>query len=97
MKIRVTNSNCRHIADDILSKKVIGNRRIHSLSSMFEKSKLIKKSGLTKDRNDNRIGFYYFKHPRKKIYFNVAKSFEYSKSGRKKYFYELYSITKEIQ
>lgn len=97
MKISVDRNNCKHIADDILANNVISERKIRYLNKWFNEAKLVKDETLYKTRTDHRVHFYYFKPPKKNIVFQVARSYDELPNGRRKYFYELYCITKNIQ
>ncbi len=97
MNIQVGRGSCKHVADDILSNKVISERRIRHLDKWFKDADLIKDETLYKPRTDHRVHFYYFKPPKKRIVFQVAKSYDELPNGRRKYFYELYCISKTIK
>lgn len=97
MNIRVDRSNCKHIADDIIANKVISERRIRHLDKWFKDADLIKDESLYKTRTDHRVHFYYFKPPKKRIVFQVAKSYDDLPNGRRKYFYELYCISRTVK
>lgn len=96
IKVETTNSGNGHIANDILSYRVVGQRIVHELDRLFKESSYYDDKGKIHSRNDNREHFFYFKHPKKKLYFHVARKVEVKRNGRKRYTYELYSITKDL-
>lgn len=96
IKVETTNSGNGHIANDILSYRVIGQRRVHELDRLFKESTYFDDKIKLHERDDNRDHFYYFKHPKKKLYFHVARKVEVKNNGRNRYTYELYSITKDL-
>ena len=95
--VKTTADGNDHIANDILKGDGVSERRIHQLGKLFEEAEYHSDNSLYKSRSDNRIHFYYFKHPKKKLYFHVAKKEYVMKNKRKRYIYELYSITKDLK
>ena len=96
IKVETTNTGIGHIANDILSYKVIGKRRVYMLDKLFNESTYFDDKGKLHPRNDNRDHFFYFKHPKRRLYFHVARKIEVKRNGRKRYTYELYSITRDL-
>jgi copper homeostasis protein CutC len=97
MTVKTTTDGNDHISNNILKGDGVSERRIHQLGKLFEEAEYHSDNSLYKSRSDNRIHFYYFKHPKKKLYFHVAKKEYVMKNKRKRYIYELYSITKDLK
>lgn len=97
INVSIVSDDVKHLANDVLTKNVIGKDKAGKLAKYFKNSYFKKSSGLYKSRNDKIDKFYYFKTRGRKLYFNVARYTKTLKSGKKIHTYRLHAITKKIK
>ena len=97
IKIKFNRKGIKHVADDILTKKLeISKDELSKLDNYLREATYIKSLGLYKERKDNIQRFYYFKDKNKNLYYNVAEEVNKLKSGKIVVDRIVYAITKRI-
>ena len=99
--IHIENEDYKHLAYNIVDKKVIASTKVKKLNKQLNNSYFKKTSELYKDRPDDNIDkFHYLKVRGRRIYFNIAR-YKYERKGKRKgtfyYKYRLHAITKNCK
>ena len=71
--VEVRGKDYKHLANDIMDKKVIFSSKVNKLAKQLRNSYCKKVTGLYKSRKDNIDKFYYMKVKGRKLYFNIAR------------------------
>jgi hypothetical protein len=95
--VEVWGKDYKHLANDIMTKKVIQSSKTKKLSKQLKNSYCKKSADLFKERKDKIDKFYYMKVKGRKLYFNIARHKYTRKNGTIYYRYRIHAITRNCK